>query len=435
MTRVAIRYSNSAGVKIVGNDNVISELLVLDTDWLATLDYPPIEMGFEATYKNTTTSNCSNCNSNSSSNTPITMYPRNTGGVNNTLTRTTVGRSGNALIVTSQYSNTVSYTHAFSGGMMAKDSACVHADNSRTVCRNQYNNSYKCAKEWHHNWVHDCFGKCVRGDDNTVNLNLHHNVIFNCGMPNDDGMAQSFGVVMKGNHNSFYHNTVFKSRQADVCLPTANEGPNTDTVLLNSVVHRWSGKGGPDPTSHPSHFKAWGGMDTAVTDIGQFVDFSGFDFRPKPSATTMVGKGIVHPPEVPGPPNGHVDAGAYQHDDQHPWIPGCTFAPECKSNIPPPAPPAPPSPPAPPTPCAAVVGFQCLGDSYCGPKESFYWEGDVPLAECTSKCTGNSTCHCFDFSTSMSSAGKCRLHTNASDIASSGRGFHYTAYWRNSTLT
>jgi len=31
---------------VVGNNNRLSELLVLDTDWLATLDYPPIEFGF-----------------------------------------------------------------------------------------------------------------------------------------------------------------------------------------------------------------------------------------------------------------------------------------------------------------------------------------------------------------------------------------------------
>ena len=31
---------------MVGNNNRLSELLVLDTDWLATLDYPPIEFGF-----------------------------------------------------------------------------------------------------------------------------------------------------------------------------------------------------------------------------------------------------------------------------------------------------------------------------------------------------------------------------------------------------
>ena len=42
----ANRYSNSAGIKVVGNNNRLSELLVLDTDWLATLDYPPIEFGF-----------------------------------------------------------------------------------------------------------------------------------------------------------------------------------------------------------------------------------------------------------------------------------------------------------------------------------------------------------------------------------------------------
>ena len=54
--------------------------------------------------------------------------------------------------------------------------------------------------------VHDCRSKCMRGDDFTQNLSMHHNVIFNCGEGpvGTDGQGQSFGVVLKGDHNEFY---------------------------------------------------------------------------------------------------------------------------------------------------------------------------------------------------------------------------------------
>ena len=121
----------------------------------------------------------------------------------------------------------------FHGGLVGKDDACIHADNSMTPCRNRQHRPW-CQKHWHHNcatasashaptstlnrkleslqlsvWphvsfaaagVHDCRGKCMRGDDFTQNLSMHHNVIFNCGEGpvGTDGDGQSFGVVLKG---------------------------------------------------------------------------------------------------------------------------------------------------------------------------------------------------------------------------------------------
>jgi hypothetical protein len=49
----------------------------------------------------------------------------------------------------------------------------VHADNSHAPCGLNHTH---CIKEWHHNWVHDCEAKCMRGDDYTKNLSMHHNV-------------------------------------------------------------------------------------------------------------------------------------------------------------------------------------------------------------------------------------------------------------------
>lgn len=110
---------------------------------------------------------------------------RPTYGERNHVNRTTVRRFGNAGIVTSQLSNEISYSHVYDGGLIGNDDACVHADNSGTPCQPDPATgaiTINCTKNWHHNWVHDCREKCMRGDDFTFQLEAHHNVIFNCGM-------------------------------------------------------------------------------------------------------------------------------------------------------------------------------------------------------------------------------------------------------------
>ena len=54
-------------------------------------------------------------------------------------------------------------------------------------------------------------------------------------------MGQSFGLVLKGNFNSFYANTILKSAKADVCLPTADEGILfCQTPPASARARRWS---------------------------------------------------------------------------------------------------------------------------------------------------------------------------------------------------
>ena len=38
----------------------------------------------------------------------------------------------------------------FHGGLVGKDDACIHADNSMTACRNHQHRPW-CQKHWHHN--------------------------------------------------------------------------------------------------------------------------------------------------------------------------------------------------------------------------------------------------------------------------------------------
>lgn len=300
-----------------------------DTDWLATLDYPPVEIGFQLTSANSTASGSQ-----------LGVYPRDTFGVNNSITRATVRRFGNAGIVTSQLSNEVGLSEISHGGLVGSDDACLHADNSHTICED-YNTvpfaarKDACVKVWHHNWVHDCEAKCMRGDDYTLNLTMHHNMIFNCGDPLSDGSGQSFGVVLKGDYNKFFHNVVLKAKNGDVVLQTGAEPKlhlkqaNIHSVLLNSVAHSWTGKGGPSPKPPTSaHFAAWAGMFDAVVTESMFRNFSAFDFFPQVNSS-LIRAGVVHLPEAPPAPDGGApDAGAYQTGGEN-WVPGCTFSKRC----------------------------------------------------------------------------------------------------------
>ena len=59
-----------------------------------------------------------------------------------------------------------------------------------------YTGGYDTAgTHYHHNWVHDMTEKCMRGDDLSLNMTVHHNVLYNCGEPNGDKRRDGVGLV------------------------------------------------------------------------------------------------------------------------------------------------------------------------------------------------------------------------------------------------
>lgn len=47
ITGLHVQYSNIHGLKIVGNDNLLDNSLIEDVDWLGTLDFPALQIGFD----------------------------------------------------------------------------------------------------------------------------------------------------------------------------------------------------------------------------------------------------------------------------------------------------------------------------------------------------------------------------------------------------
>ena len=376
MERVHIRWSNNNGLKMVGNDNLVDNCLIEDVDWLATLDFPALEIGFGVNFHgNTTTTaaaaaaaataiattrqvlrgirggtgsvsggshertarDAAQLGTRAGAGAGMGMYPRDTQGEQNRINRTTVRRFGNAGIVTSQLSNEIAYCHVYDGGLVGNDDACVHADNSYTTCvpvPGSAGPHINCTKMWHHNWVHDCREKCMRGDDYTWQLHGHHNVIFNCGLGRtcrspgyqgpgcDRNQGAAAGWLTKGDYGLLHSSTIFNvdplGQGALVVTVAGVPGrggvlanrSNSNSQFFNLVAHTLGRQPHPPSQSNTKLFKAVYQPSTPGPETLGLRDPANFDFRPT-SRSPLVGKGVAVAGIVPTRPGGRApDIGA-----------------------------------------------------------------------------------------------------------------------------
>eukprot|EP00117_Sycon_ciliatum_P047874 scpid69469/ scgid5151/ len=147
---LTLYHSNNHGLDISGTFNHVLQVLVVDTCWLGTLIYTPVSMS----------------------------------GSDNMITYSTAAYFGNAGITTHGPNEIVAYCQVHNGGLIGLDTAGIYTG-SPTDHGAQY----------HHNWVRDMREKCIRGDDLSANMTVHHNVMANCGEPNGDVRRDGIGLV------------------------------------------------------------------------------------------------------------------------------------------------------------------------------------------------------------------------------------------------
>eukprot|EP00730_Choanoeca_flexa_P019243 TRINITY_DN9393_c0_g2_i1.p1 TRINITY_DN9393_c0_g2~~TRINITY_DN9393_c0_g2_i1.p1 ORF type:complete len:472 (+),score=68.49 TRINITY_DN9393_c0_g2_i1:100-1416(+) len=150
LENITLGHSANSGLSLAGYKVVLRNAAVDDADWYGTLTYPPLYLGPYASAQH------------------CTVYD-----------------FGNAGVTTAKYSE-VAYTAIHHGGRVGKDTAALYSGGNATV-----------GSVWHHNWVYNHTEKCLRGDDQSEKLTLHHNVAFNCGMPVGDPLDAGYGLVLK----------------------------------------------------------------------------------------------------------------------------------------------------------------------------------------------------------------------------------------------
>jgi hypothetical protein len=227
----------------------------------------------------------------------------------------------------------IEFNHIYQGGLCCKDVALVYTGQpscSGSVVR--------------YNWVHGCFtehlfkktdgvvpgGLGIRGDDQTRGLTVHHNVVWQCGRD---------GIIVKGDHNRVFNNTVFGigspqtpgnyinlHTMAEPEKAWRNQYPllpvqNRNSRIANNVALTICGDN--QGTVYPfaenlSH--NYTGNRPLLEDV------QARKFWPK-DGSPLIDAGEHLPGFTDGYHGQAPDIGAYEHDGEH-WVPGIRWNPQ-----------------------------------------------------------------------------------------------------------
>ena len=313
LRNITLTQSNNKGLSLAGNNITLDNCLISYTDWLGTLSYPPLGV-----------------HGNQIEVTRCTVRDFGNAGVVTSIPNTLPAAPGKPQMPAQPMGDrrlVVAHSHIFNGGRVGEDTAAL------------YGGGWAAAGQvWHHNWVHDTTEKCLRFDDQSENATIHHNVVYNCGMPQSDPSSAAnsgVGIVAKGDGHVIYANTVFHANHSELCLASCVEKPkpyrsqyplvlqNAHTQVFNTAAKQSTGFCGCSPSA------AAGGNRTAIftgADLG-LVDAPNHDYRPA-AGSPLVDAGVVIPPYTAGYVGRAPDIGAYERGGEV-WTAGCTGLQGC----------------------------------------------------------------------------------------------------------
>ncbi|MFQ5808064.1 MAG: right-handed parallel beta-helix repeat-containing protein [Armatimonadota bacterium] len=287
----SLGYSSATGLEMAGPNSTIENCLVHDCCWNGSLRYVAIATHKRAQAQEDGYSVVRGC---------------------------TVYNTGNASVNYRAQRYIIEQNHVYSGGLLCKDVALVYTGQpsiAGSIVR--------------YNWVHGCRtegrgGLGIRGDDQTRSLTVHHNVVWDCGRD---------GIIVKGDHNKVYNNTVLDIGTAEqtgnyISLHTAPEPKkpwrkqfpllpvqNANSEIFNNaaLTITSNARGAPFPEGENLH-NNYGDRDLVLENRERL------DFRPA-AGSPLIDAGR----EVPGFTDGFKgrapDIGAYEHGAER-WVPG-----------------------------------------------------------------------------------------------------------------
>ncbi len=288
--RVLVAYASGIGIAASGRNNRIEDSIVHDVAWSGTINFPGILLNSEGT----------------------------SSGTGSTVTRCEVFNTGNVGIRYGGPSNIIEWNHVHHTGLACRDIAAIHTGSLRTrgsVAR--------------HNWVHHSMGKAIRGDDQTRGLTVHHNLVWAC----DEG------IIVKGDHNAVYHNTILGTEgHGALIIPTRQEPKkwwtrhellpiqNLHSRFFNNysetVIYRHGPVGQNDQITHNAVADSKrASFATALTNVDPTaIGTDKFDPRPQ-QGSFLVDAGTVAEGLTEDYAGTAPDPGAYEHRKPI-WRPG-----------------------------------------------------------------------------------------------------------------
>jgi len=310
--RCSVAYTPTTGLQVKGQSNLIEDTLVHDVCWNGSLRYVGMNLTGPSLGKE---------------------------GKGSVIRHCTVFNTGNVGISYSNLPHVVEYSHVYNGGLACEDISLVYTQlpgAAGSVIR--------------YNWVHGChtrkgFGLGIRGDDQTRNLTVHHNVVWDCGRD---------GIIVKGDFNRIYNNTVLDigrpgqdgnyiniHTRSEPKKPWRKQFPllerqNAHSEVYNNLAKNITGfnNGEPFPEGpNVSHNyrgdapelrnppPAKPGPNPSVT----WEKRTHPDFRPAEDSPLIDAGRVI--PDFTGEYAGEApDIGAYEYGGEN-WVPGITWSP------------------------------------------------------------------------------------------------------------
>ncbi len=203
----SIAYSPTFGLRMLGSYNVVENNLIYDVNWVGSLVYANVWMGslednyswegglkyeglLEETVTQATAEELENVKWGASTGNIVAVHdPDRAEPRGNCVVRhNTLFRSGNIILgFFEQPKYDIGYNHIYDGGFFVNDVSMIY------TTLPQIRGSVV-----HHNWVSTKYKLCIRADDQSRGVTVHHNVMWG---------SETGSLVVKGEDNAVYHNT------------------------------------------------------------------------------------------------------------------------------------------------------------------------------------------------------------------------------------
>uniref|UniRef100_UPI003216CEE9 hypothetical protein n=1 Tax=uncultured Draconibacterium sp. TaxID=1573823 RepID=UPI003216CEE9 len=331
----SLAFSPTFGLRMLGSFNLVENNLIYDINWVGSLAYANVWMGslednyswegalkYEGILAETVTQA-------TSEELTKVRWGGSTGNIvavhdpdrakpegNCIVRRNTLFGSGNIVLGFFEQPNyNISYNHVYNGGFFVHDVSMIYTTLPQVR-----------GSVIHHNWVNTKYKLCIRADDQSRGVCVHHNVMWG---------SSKGSLVVKGEENSVYHNTTLKPKSPSNWGLNVQVWPEPDKPHYRKL---W-----PLLDEQNKHTPVWNNLTHKITDhhIGRLypaddprlsnnlvianpdsllVNSTGMDFRP------CEGSPLVDAARrIEGINDNYIgkapDIGAYELGGEY-WIPG-----------------------------------------------------------------------------------------------------------------
>lgn len=326
----SLAHSPTFGIRMLGSFNVVENNIIHDVNWVGSLVYANIWMGslednyswegtlkykglLKETIEQATKKDIENVKWGGKLGSTVKVHdPDKVKPAGQCTVRyNTLYNSGNIVLGFFEQPNyEISHNFVFGGGQFVEDVSMIYTTLPQIT-----------GSTIHHNWVFTDKKICIRADDQSRGVKIHHNVMWG---------ASHAQLIVKGDSNKVFNNTALGNSPWGLNIQTKPEPykphyrklwplldkQNSNTVIANNLANKITYFKNKPFNENDSRLI---NNITSVNPETFLDDPANLNFQPEVGSLLIDSGEIVVTSNYKG---GAPDIGAYERSDKY-WIPGC----------------------------------------------------------------------------------------------------------------